>query len=110
MFLSAEPAHWCHVSALHNLSESHRRALSIPRRDLGPDVDVVVYERCFQYDVNFTRLFHENEGRWPEVANDTWPTTKCKEGWEYDQSEYQNTLVTEVSLLTLVLEYFVLLG
>ena len=84
-----------------NLSQSQVKGLTIPRVDLGPGAPehMVIYERCRQYDVNFTVLFEENGGAWPEhvAADPAWPTSKCQNGWVYDTSEYKNTLVTEVS-------------
>lgn len=104
VFLSAEPEHWCKVSAFEafeaasNLSLAQRLRLSIPRRDLGQGLEkLVVYERCFQYDVNFTDLFISNGYEWPNRPSRDWNVTSCREGWEYDKSEYENTLVTEVS-------------
>ena len=99
VFLSAEPAHWCFVPDLADsgLNATQRRALSIPRKDLGSGLeDVIVYERCLQYDVNFTELKWRNGGEWPEEADRDWPKVTCQTGWEYDRSEYENTLVTEV--------------
>ncbi len=101
VFLSAEPEHWCNVTAANsmgNLSLGAARALTIPRVDLGPDhANIVVYERCLQYDVNFTELFESLGGEWPAEADPEWPVTECREGWVYDRSEYKDTLVTEVS-------------
>ena len=103
MFISGEPDHWCRVPevmARGNLSQSHMKRLTIPRVDLGPEhEDIVIYERCRQYDANYTWLFEENGGAWPDAADPAWPTSKCQNGWVYDTSEYKNTLVTEVSML-----------
>lgn len=105
VFLSAEPDHWCKVSELEefpegNLTAQQIRALSIPRRYLNEErKDVFMYEKCFQYDVNFTQIYETHGRRWPKLGDDSWNRTYCKEGWNYDRSEYKDTLVTEVSHL-----------
>ena len=104
MFLSAEPDHWCHVpelvnysSTYSNLSLGHIKRLAIPRVDLGVErADIVMYEKCLQYDVNFTEVFVRNGYKWPKRADPTWDKVPCKEGWDFDHSEYKDTLVTEV--------------
>jgi hypothetical protein len=105
VFLSAEPQHWCKVAAFEdfaqvsNLSLAHKLRLSIPRRDLGRGLEnYVVYESCVQYDVNFTEVFVQNGYSWPERPDRSWNLTYCREGWQYDTSEYKNTLVTEVRM------------
>ena len=100
VFLSAAPDHWCHVSELVNntdLSTQRIKQLAIPRVDLGKGrEDYVLYEKCLQYDVNFTQVFVENGNKWPRRPYGTWEKVPCKEGWDYDHSEYKDTLVTEV--------------
>ena len=63
------------------------------------DVQLELYEGCLQYDVNYTQVFDDNGGVWPEVGNESWPVSECKEGWTYDDSEYKDTLVTELDLV-----------
>jgi hypothetical protein len=101
VFLSAEPDHWCRVSAVqdHNLTEEHVKALTIPLTDQGQGR--IVYKRCAQFDVNFTDVFERSGGVWPAAADPSWPESDCKEGWMYDTSEYQETLVTQVRLINL---------
>ena len=99
VFLSATPDHWCHVNDLENssLSLEHKKNLSIPLRELPEGVDAVVYEQCIQYNVNFTKIFEKNNHEWPLEPDPDWPKKSCSEGWDFDNSEYKNTLVTEVS-------------
>ena len=100
VFLSASPDHWCNIPELKssNLSTSHIKKLSIPLRDFGIEgIEYKEYERCLQYDVNYTQIYHDNGQSWPTEANESWPKTTCRNGWVYDRSEYQDTLVTEVS-------------
>lgn len=107
VFLSADPNHWCHVPALTNYSQqygnlslSHIKRLSIPRVNLGKGrEDIVIYEKCLQYDVNFTKIYEENGRKWPKRADKSWPKSPCKVGWVYDHSEYKDTLVTELDLV-----------
>lgn len=98
VFLSATPDHWCHVDELvsANLSLDHIKALSIPRIQLDKGQSEIVYEKCTQYDVNFTALYAENGGQWPEKADPSWAKKACQNGWDYDKSEFVDTLVTEV--------------
>ena len=73
--------------------------MSIPRKDLGPGRETILeYENCFQYDISFKDIYPEDKPWvWPKTRNKSWSTVYCNEGWEYDRSEYKNTLVTEVS-------------
>ena len=102
VFLSATPDHWCNVTELYksdfNLSLHQIKDLSIPRRDMGRRSDIKVYEKCQQYDVNFTEYYYTHDSQFPSEPDPTWKKVHCKEGWHYDRSEYDDTLVTEVSL------------
>ena len=109
VFLSAEPDHWCKVSSLLNytdaegdgLSLRHIKALSVPKVTLGPEWgNITVYKRCSQYDVNYTEVYVRNGNKWPRRADPEWPVSQCREGYSYDRSEYVNTLVTEVRVLS----------
>ena len=107
VFLSATPDHWCNVTELYNsnfnLSLHQIKDLSIPRRDMGRRSDIKVYEKCQQYDVNFTEYYYTHDSQFPSEPDPTWKKVHCKEGWHYDRSEYDDTLVTEVSLCFAVL-------
>jgi hypothetical protein len=93
--------HWCDVpdiSSRGNLSLDEMKALTLPRVYLGEGrEDIVIYQRCHQFNVNFSELYESNGGEWPDAPNPEWPVTKCQNGWVYDRSEYKNTLVTDVS-------------
>ena len=56
-----------------------------------------MYEKCQQYDVNFTEYYYTHDSQFPSEPDPTWKKVHCKEGWHYDRSEYDDTLVTEVS-------------
>ena len=93
VFFSAAPDHWCAVGALAGL-EGDPRPLSAPRT-----ADGAGFAKCAQFDVNWTSVFEANGGEWPDAADPSWPTAACKEGWTYDKSDYESTLVTEVLFL-----------
>ena len=100
VFLSATPAHWCRVPQLESLNWTveERKAFSIPQVE-GK------YAECSMYDVNFTDLILErSSGSSPDAwtPDATWTTTSCQLGWEYDRTNYESTLVTEVSALCVV--------
>ena len=99
VFLSATPGHWCQIPALANLTLEHRKALGIP-------FDGTKYSACSMYHVDYTQILPEAilTGNWPSnktlplpAADTEWPVTSCLHGWEYDKTQYDATLVTEVS-------------
>ena len=95
VFLSASPDHWCNVTELnkYNLTLDHYKNLSIPWKN-----ETKEYDKCLQYDVNFTQIYELNGQVWPEMADPEWNLTACKDGWIYDLSEYEDSLVTEVRI------------
>ena len=91
VFLSLTPDHWCRIPDLDNLSDkTYLKHLAIP---VNPDGS---FDSCYQYDVNFTQVIIDNGYAWPKDPNTTWPIKECQNGWDYDQSDFKNTLVTEV--------------
>ncbi|CAG0922428.1 unnamed protein product [Notodromas monacha] len=98
VFVSASPEHWCRVPGAvldSNLTLGHRKNLTVPRhlRD-----GRLTYESCRMYDINFTDLFLTT-GAWPEDASPLWPTAPCRFGWEYDHTDYDRTLVTDLDVV-----------
>ncbi|XP_043197798.1 carcinine transporter-like [Amphibalanus amphitrite] len=93
VFIVATPDHWCWVPQLSNLSVAHRKALSLPPGESGG------YDSCTMYDVNFTALWYQEGGQWPERANASWPTAPCRYRWEYDTTFYDETLTTKFDLV-----------
>ena len=75
--------------------------MSIPRKDVGVGYEnMVAYENCYQYNITFNETYPEDKPwTWPKRPDKSWPIIYCAEGWEYDRSEYENSLVTEVSSL-----------
>lgn len=98
VFLSATPAHWCRVPQLSNLTLEQRKAVAIP-------LENGKYSECSMYAVDFSQLLPEAllAGEWPSnetlPADPKWPVIPCSRGWEYDTSQYDATLVTEVRIV-----------
>ena len=101
VFLSATPVHWCRIPELENLTVDHRKSMGIP-------YDGTKYSSCSMYHVDYSQVLSEVilAGNWPSnmtfplepaVADSTWPVTNCLHGWDYDKTQYDATLVTEVS-------------
>ncbi|XP_037077485.1 carcinine transporter-like [Pollicipes pollicipes] len=93
VFISGTPDHWCRVPQLANLSLPQRRALSLPP---GPEGG---YHQCRMYDVNYTAVWVDGGHLWPDAANASWPTAPCRHGWEYDMTDYDETLTTKFDLV-----------
>ncbi|XP_065282847.1 beta-alanine transporter-like isoform X1 [Dermacentor albipictus] len=98
IFVSATPRHWCRVPEMEALGEAFPPALlvelSIPRR-AGRG-----FESCRMYDLNYTALVHRvlDEGTLPQ-PNESWPTRACDDGWVYDATYYDDTLVTQMNVV-----------
>lgn len=94
VFLSATPDHWCRVPELEKsgLSPDEIKNVSLPweTRD-----GVLALSKCKMYDINYTLLIDNGLVK----ANDSWPQTNCKFGWNFDRSVYQETLVTQMNVV-----------
>lgn len=91
VFLSASPPHWCRVPELMNLSVEHRKTLAIPL-----DATTNKYSECTMYNVDYARLLAT--ASIPSSADPQWPIVSCLHGWEFDTTQYDATLVTEVNI------------
>ncbi|KAH6947913.1 hypothetical protein HPB50_022089 [Hyalomma asiaticum] len=98
IFVSATPRHWCRVPEMESLEGKYSSALllrlSIPRRRDGD------LESCLMYDLNYTALVHRalSEGKLPQ-PNESWATRACDNGWVYDTTYYDDTLVTQMNVV-----------
>ncbi|XP_020285317.1 organic cation transporter 1-like isoform X1 [Pseudomyrmex gracilis] len=108
------------------MSLEERKALSLPY-EKKPD-GRRIYSKCEMYDVNYTEIIEEWLRRAsqynvtdddvdpstiastsfyppprklpsPPVSNPDWPVIDCQYGWNYDNRDYDSTLVTELDLV-----------
>ena len=52
----------------------------------------------FKKGLSYFSLFQENGNELPQNPDTNWTVVECQHGWEYDKSEFVNTLVTEVTI------------
>lgn len=97
VFIADTPAHRCLIPADVNLSASWRNS-SIPLLT-DSDSGALVHSQCARYELDALRNFSE-KGLLPgvDVNLSHVELEKCLDGWEYDQSVYASTIVTEVSV------------
>ncbi|KAL7888458.1 hypothetical protein AOLI_G00034320 [Acnodon oligacanthus] len=104
VFQGFTPEHWCRDPGMEQLRENCGLALEKARRLILPLVNSsagVLPSQCQRYDVewNFTDLTCDNLDRdMTEAQRAAWPTTSCKNGWEYDY-EGRQSFVTEFDLV-----------
>lgn len=93
VFASATPDHWCAVPQLIEMGIplNIRKNLSIP---LILQNGVYRYSQCEMYKVNYSAdLFNQT---WNSLGWNDPERQPCQYGWEYDNSDYDDTLVTKV--------------
>lgn len=92
LFMVAIPDHWCKVPMLSNLSFEQQKNLSIPFSN-------GTYDRCRRFSVNWTQILEDSGGTFENVSSDEfWPTERCGDGWIYDRTSGENSIVIDVSL------------
>lgn len=71
-----------------------------------PFIDNNTYHSCEMYVHNYTHLvtiMKEDLGRFPtELRLSGIKTEPCRFGWQFDHSEYDNTVVVEVKLMLII--------
>lgn len=90
LFMANVPDHWCKVPSLLNLSFDEQRNLSIPFNN-------GTYDRCRRYSVNWTQILEDSGGTFDNLGNESWPTEYCKDGWVYDKTFVESSIVIDVS-------------
>ncbi len=100
VFISGIPEHWCQVPDLtkFNLTDEQIRLVSIPLQDEADSG----YSSCQMYDRNYSSWTEADVAAAldedPVTVSQNLSTFKCQQGWHYDQSQYQSTIVSEVCL------------
>lgn len=85
------PDHWCLVPELGNLTVDERKRLSIPSQNGS-------FDRCSRYSVDWEQLLDEHGGDLEGIeANNSWIIETCLDGWEYNKSHVQSSVVIDVS-------------
>ncbi|XP_074040268.1 carcinine transporter isoform X2 [Leptinotarsa decemlineata] len=90
LFMADVPEHWCRVPQLANLSEELQKNLSIPYDG--------TFSKCTRYVANWTEILRES-GINGVVANTSWPTEGCLDGWVYDKSKVVSSIVIDFDLV-----------
>ncbi|XP_058121353.1 beta-alanine transporter [Anopheles ziemanni] len=106
LFLAAKPNHWCRVPELEGLSYNltgFARNISLPyyRQSDGR----IEYSKCSMYSRNYSEIVSrlmDTEASGSGLAEIVEPsngTTSCQNGWSYDKSIFNSTVVTEWDLV-----------
>ncbi|XP_030009203.1 solute carrier family 22 member 5-like isoform X2 [Sphaeramia orbicularis] len=98
VFLADTPAHRCVIPAHVNLSDAWRNS-SIPL-EVHSHSGALVHSRCSRYKLNVMQDFSQR-GLMPgvDVNLSNVEQERCLDGWEYDQSVYTSTIVSEWDLV-----------
>ena len=97
LFMAITPDHWCKVSLLEpwNVTDHFNRHLFVPKKD--NILYSLQYEQCFVYNISYDSLITQSTKiGW--IPNQTWPITKCIEGWVYNRTLLgeDNSIITKV--------------
>ncbi|KAK9888733.1 hypothetical protein WA026_000959 [Henosepilachna vigintioctopunctata] len=94
LFMINSPPHWCWVPELGNLTVNQRKNLAIPKEN------DTKFSKCFQYDFNWSDSYEINENKinFNDRADVTNHTVACRNGWEFDMSNIESTIVKDVSV------------
>lgn len=91
LFMANIADHWCKVPLLSNLSFLEQRNLSIPFNN-------GTYDNCRRYSVNWTQILEDSGGTFKNVVvNESWSTEYCQDGWIYDRTLVESSIVIDVS-------------
>ncbi|XP_032796189.2 organic cation transporter protein [Daphnia magna] len=93
VFITLIDVHTCHVPQLNQsgLNLTQKRAISIPLVTQTVLGGPPAFDSCTMYDVDYELVLREGL-----VPNETWPTTPCRNGWDYDLEQIRyHSAITE---------------
>lgn len=56
------------------------------------------YSKCSRYAVNWLELIQRYQDPTDMLPNFDWDVEPCYDGWEFDQSDVQSSIVIDVSI------------
>ena len=92
-FIGGEQEHWCLVPELQDVPHAQQKYIAIPYDSEG------LYDSCSFFNMSYDGYSVTDYYYWNRTVHETSNTVPC-EDWVYDQSEYLNTLTSEVCPLT----------
>lgn len=98
VFLAATPDHWCKTPSLDHLNVSRDiyLNLTVPTKFIHGKLE---YSHCYQYDRDFSNWTQDDVTEDLTESGKSFgnvSTLKCRSGWDYDDSVYASTVVSEV--------------
>ncbi|XP_070494195.1 carcinine transporter [Chironomus tepperi] len=96
IFMADTPKdYWCRVPQLMNFSEEHKKLLSIPSFTENGEQ---VYDKCRRYAVDWDFILQEGNLE-SFMPNESLPTQHCDNGWEYNKTDVQSSIVIDYDLV-----------
>lgn len=91
LFMISIPDHWCRVPEVINsgLTIQQQRMLISPPSN----------PKCQMYDINYTDYLTSGKYSIPDNAT----TRPCTSGWEYDKTNFESTVATQVCTILIFL-------
>ncbi|CAL1269587.1 unnamed protein product [Larinioides sclopetarius] len=81
------PGHWCYVPEMSNLTNTQQRMLIRPPNDPS----------CTMYDMNYSQVLDLEIFK--ATSNFSYAIIPCVSGWEYDKTNYDETVATKFDLV-----------
>ncbi|ETN64759.1 organic cation transporter [Anopheles darlingi] len=99
LFMTDVPEqYWCRVPGLENFTVEERKMYAIPVMQDGDGVES--YSKCSRYSVDWKEILNYSDTDTPlPTPNASWPTEPCLDGWEYNTSTVQSSIVIDFNLV-----------
>ncbi|XP_052864161.1 carcinine transporter [Anopheles cruzii] len=96
LFMTDTPEqYWCRVPELENFTTEERRMYAIPMIESD---GVESYSKCSRYAVDWKEILNYSDTD-TLVPNASWPTEPCLDGWEYNTTVVQSSIVIDFNLV-----------